>query len=217
MGNGSRVKTNQCTKIVQRHDQRIHILGVYIIHKNIKLHTFKLFTLNLPLELRFVEIGDCKYHINFQNKSALSTANITCRSLGGSLAMIKTEAIQRFLENSTAQLYGTLSNISFWIGGYKRNGQWMWDDLTSIENGTGFTKWSENSPNSRGGGLIMSSQRNASAWMNLHWFDENESSEEGFVCEIASKINYINNMSIYRELGEWFPNCLIRRHCVTSY
>nr|XP_039259717.1 delta-like protein C isoform X2 [Styela clava]XP_039259718.1 delta-like protein C isoform X2 [Styela clava]XP_039259719.1 delta-like protein C isoform X2 [Styela clava] len=49
---------------------------------------------------------NCKYHVNFYKKKTFGDANTTCNSLGGTVAMMKTDAIQDFVESQIIDQYG---------------------------------------------------------------------------------------------------------------
>ena len=121
-----------------------------------------------------------------------SSANTTCRGLNGSLVMIKTEAVQIFLQDKVKSLYGNNGIISFWVGGYKYNNQWMWEDYTLIGFNGSYSHWAPGKPSGTGNGMLISSWHSvgpnlSGPWMSLDWLDEDgTSTKSGFICEISS-------------------------------
>lgn len=102
--------------------------------------------------------------------------------------MIKNETIQRSLEKAIAFSHnGTKDQISFWVGGYKRDDKWFWEDFSEIVSPGGFTNWAINRSNNHGNGLIISSMQSRHIsglnWTSLDWYNEDETSSHGYICE----------------------------------
>ena len=82
----------------------------------------------------FAKTGNCSYHVSYDVGQSLTYdgAKNICRSVGGSLAMIKSLEIQDFIEEQMVKQYGVHGFKESWFGGYKRNGVWYWEDGTKI-------------------------------------------------------------------------------------
>nr|XP_039259547.1 uncharacterized protein LOC120336004 [Styela clava] len=104
-------------------------------------------------DLKYTFNGNCKYHVNYYIRKTFGGSNATCNSLGGAVAMMKTDAIQDFVESQIIAQYGEGGTISFWIGAYKPNTDWSWFDGMPITNG----KWSWFAVSRGNGYLYMSS------------------------------------------------------------
>nr|XP_039260329.1 uncharacterized protein LOC120336665 [Styela clava] len=123
--------------------------------------------------------GNCKYHVDFYNKKTFSDASTTCNSLGGTVVMMKTNAIQDFIESQIINQYGDVGDtISFWIGAYKTNNDWVWVDGTTITSG----RWSWN-PVIPGNEYLtyFTSTRNNMTWINNHG-----KRNQGYICEVPT-------------------------------
>nr|XP_039259535.1 uncharacterized protein LOC120335990 [Styela clava] len=129
---------------------------------------------------------NCKYHVNYYKKKTFGDANTTCNSLGGSVAMMKTDAIQDFVESQIIDQYGEGGTIEFWIGAYKPNTDWLWVDDTPITN----SKWAWSSVSQGNGYLFMSSY--GTTRDNMKWINNDGSRTQGYVCEIPSMQNFRN-------------------------
>nr|XP_039259540.1 protein serrate-like [Styela clava] len=80
-------------------------------------------------ERRFINntANNCQYHVNRYDIKSFAEANLTCSSLGGALAMMKTTEIQDWVESQIITQYeATGPTILFWIGGYIVNDSWIW-------------------------------------------------------------------------------------------
>ena len=78
-------------------------------------------------------------------------AETYAQSLGGHLAMIKTEAMQNYVYN-TILANPTVSNLTtFWIGATDKakEGEWRWVDGTLLS--STYTNWNSGEPNDSGG------------------------------------------------------------------
>nr|XP_039259553.1 receptor-type tyrosine-protein phosphatase delta-like [Styela clava] len=133
-------------------------------------------------ELKYTLNGNCKYHVNLFKRKTFSESNATCHSLGGTIAMMKTDAIQDFVESQIINQYGEGGTIEFWIGAYKPNTNWLWVDGTPITNGKG--KWAWTVTKQGNGSLFMSSYMTTRDKMK--WFNDDGSSNRGYVCEVST-------------------------------
>ncbi|XP_077975279.1 receptor-type tyrosine-protein phosphatase mu-like [Styela clava] len=132
-------------------------------------------------ELKYTLNENCKYHVNFYKKKTFGEANTTCNSLGGTLAMMKTDAIQDFVESQIIAQYGEEGTIEFWIGAYKPNTDWLWVDDTPITDG----KWAWSAVSQGNGSLFMSSYETTRN--NMKWINNDGSSNRGYVCEVLNE------------------------------
>ncbi|XP_077975295.1 uncharacterized protein LOC120335997 [Styela clava] len=132
-------------------------------------------------DLKYKFDGNCKYHVNFYKKKTFGESNTTCNSLGGTVAMMKTDAIQDFVESQIIDQYGEGGGtISFWIGAYKPNTDWLWFDGTPITNG----KWAWTAVSRGNGYLLMSSYTTTRD--NMRWINNDGSRDQGYVCEVPT-------------------------------
>nr|XP_039259062.1 uncharacterized protein LOC120335592 [Styela clava] len=146
----------------------------------------------------FFERGVCKYHINYNHKMNFLTANESCGKLEGILAILKVQKIQIFVENQVQALYNNVGLIELWIGGHKNEKKWIWFDGSSINSDTD-SNWAPGRPGNNIA-LALSSwlsiKGNMSrTWDKLHWFDKTNTSNIGYVCEVAVSDPCVSNES----------------------
>nr|XP_039259550.1 uncharacterized protein LOC120336008 [Styela clava] len=144
-------------------------------------------------ELKYTLNGNCKYHVNYYYQKTFSEANTTCNSLGGTVAMMKTDAIQDFVESQIIAQYGDRDDtISFWIGAHKSNTNWLWVDDTPITNG----KWAWTAVSNGDGYLFMSSY--ATKRSNMKWVNNDGATTRGYVCEVPTVDLCSSNPCLFR-------------------
>nr|XP_039259541.1 uncharacterized protein LOC120335997 [Styela clava] len=131
-------------------------------------------------DLKYTFNGNCKYHVNNYIRKTFGGSNATCNSLGGAVAMMKTDAIQDFVESQILAQYGEGGTIAFWIGAYKPNTDWLWLDGTLITNG----KWSWSGISQGNGYLFMNSYMTTRD--NMKWINNDGSRTQGYVCEVST-------------------------------
>nr|XP_039259551.1 uncharacterized protein LOC120336009 [Styela clava] len=154
---------------------------------NIIFFTFILIFLTLSTEVKadkgnMVPNGTCKYHVSYNNAITFSKANATCKSMGGSLAMMKTTAIQDFVESQIIYRYRNWGGtVDFWIGAYKENKKWIWMDGSSISDMDMRFAWSAVKTSS--GYLFMSSYETTRN--NMRWINNGGTKLRDYICEIS--------------------------------
>ncbi|XP_077975291.1 uncharacterized protein LOC120336008 [Styela clava] len=145
-------------------------------------------------ELKYKLNGNCKYHVNYYYQKTFAEANTTCNSLGGTVAMMKTDAIQDLIESQIIALYGNGGDtIAFWIGAYKPHTDWLWVDGTPIINGK---CWAWTDVSNEDGYLFMSSY--ATKRNNMKWFNNDGATTRGYVCEVPTVDLCSSNPCLFR-------------------
>ncbi|XP_077966129.1 uncharacterized protein LOC120335603 [Styela clava] len=137
-------------------------------------------------ERRFIinTAENCKYHINLHDEKSFADANSTCKELGGAVAMMKTTEIQNLVESQIIAQYGANgTTLEFWIGGYKVNNSWIWDDGTAVSIIEKNSKW-QGTLDGKTGNMFLSSYLNKQR-NRMHWFATGKNTKIGYICEVA--------------------------------
>nr|XP_039259530.1 protein crumbs-like [Styela clava] len=127
--------------------------------------------------------NNCKYHVNLYDKKSFVETNLTCSSLGGAIAMMKTTEIQDLVESQIIKQYGATGEaLEFWIGGFKVSNSWIWVDGTDVPTTGKDSKWPTNHHTSTGS-MILSPH--GSDRENMMWFAKPNYRKRGYIGEIS--------------------------------
>nr|XP_039259561.1 secretory phospholipase A2 receptor-like [Styela clava] len=128
--------------------------------------------------------GNCKYHISHLDKRTYYDAQSYCFRMNNTatLAMIKTEEIHEYIEEAIKTRFGSVNNMTFWVGAKKDNSDfWRYIDGEPFSTG-GFEKWANSQPES-GNKLYLNTSVEESN-TDLLWFSGTNDDKKGFICEL---------------------------------
>ena len=132
----------------------------------------------------------------FKQSITWKDAQAFCKSLGGNLAMPKTQELGDFIINIATQY--NLNGL--WLGATdeETEGVWKWVDGTTMT----YNNWNNGEPNNSGGNehyLKTYTKNNSGKWNDLA--NNNTVNISGFICEF----DLINTVKLYKEIdGELF-------------
>jgi hypothetical protein len=137
--------------------------------------------------------ADTKTYLIIQSPTTSDEARDFCKRLGTSLVVFDSRQEREQLARELDKLLrdpgasGLQKTLSFWVGVYRKDGPWQWEDGTLVDDGGRPPPWGNAEPAPAGGSRAYLSLRTAVYDSQLVFADErldaSEPTKRAFVCE----------------------------------
>lgn len=175
--------------------EKVEILNSHMV----KTKCYPLFVRDIPLDKDMYVYKNKVYKVFYGNMT-WKDAQTYCVSLGGNLAMPKTQDVGNFIIN-----VATKYNLNgLWLGATDevQEGTWRWVDGTLMT----YTNWANGEPNNSGGNehyLETYTNNNAGKWNDL---PNSATQIDGFICEWDK----FHTIKLFKEVNGQLFNIAIR-------